>query len=60
MPAAMRQTPPILAFGVAAIGIAIYATMDAIMKTLSIQSGAYSAVLWRSVAGVAIAGAVFV
>jgi drug/metabolite transporter (DMT)-like permease len=60
MPAAMRQTPPILAFGVAAIGIAIYATMDAIMKTLSIQSSAYSAVLWRSVAGVAIAGAVFV
>ena len=42
-----------------AIGIAIYAGMDAIMKGLSIASGAYSAVLWRSAAGVLIAGSVF-
>jgi len=42
-----------------AIGIAIYAGMDAIMKGLSIASGAYSAVLWRSIAGVLIAGSVF-
>ncbi|WP_242097518.1 DMT family transporter [Sphingomonas sp. CROZ-RG-20F-R02-07] len=44
----------------AAVGIAIYSGMDSIMKGLSIQSGAYSAVLWRSVAGTAIAGSVFV
>lgn len=59
MPAAMRSTSPLVAFAVAALGIAIYTAMDAIMKGLSIQSGAYSAVLWRSIAGVAITGSVF-
>lgn len=60
MPRGMRATSPLIAFAVAALGIAIYTAMDAIMKGLSIQSGAYSAVLWRSVAGVGIAGSVFV
>ena len=54
------KTSNATAFAVASIAIAIYSGMDAIMKGLSIQSGAYSAVLWRSVAGVAIAGTVFV
>ncbi len=53
------KTAPATAFMVAAGGIAIYSGMDAIMKRLSIDSGAYSAVLWRSVAGVAITGSVF-
>ncbi|WP_375394037.1 DMT family transporter [uncultured Sphingomonas sp.] len=53
------KTAPATAFMVAAGGIAIYSCMDAIMKRLSIDSGAYSAVLWRSVAGVAITGSVF-
>jgi S-adenosylmethionine uptake transporter len=48
-----------LAFAVAAVGIALYSCMDALMKGLSIMSGAYSAVLWRSVAGVALLGPVF-
>ncbi|PNB52718.1 EamA family transporter, partial [Pseudomonas sp. FW305-130] len=34
--------------------------MDVLMKGLSIASGAYSAVLWRSVAGVVLLGPVFV
>lgn len=51
---------PNRAFAVAALGIATYSVMDALMKRLSIESGAYSAVLWRSVAGVALTGAVFV
>ena len=54
------KTSNATAFAVASIAIAIYSGMDAIMKGLSIQSGAYSAVLWRSVAGVVIAGTVFV
>lgn len=49
-----------LAFAVAAGGIATYSVMDALIKGLSIQSGAYSAVLWRSVAGMAMLGVVFV
>ena len=36
-----------------------YSVMDALMKGLSIQSGAYSAVLWRSLVGVVLLGAVF-
>ncbi|MBY0520079.1 MAG: DMT family transporter [Sphingomonas sp.] len=48
------------AFAVASVGIATYSVMDALMKGLSIQSGAYSAVLWRSVAGVLLLGTDFV
>ena len=48
-----------LAFAVASLGIATYAMMDAFMKGLSIASGAYSAVLWRSVAGVVLMGAIY-
>lgn len=54
------NTPPAVAFAAASAGIAIYSCMDALMKGLSIASGAYSAVLWRSVAGVLLTGAVFV
>lgn len=55
-----RAISPATAFAVAALAIAIYSGMDAIMKGLSIRSGAYNAVLWRSLAGVAITGSVFV
>lgn len=51
---------PITAFAIASLGIFTYSLMDVLMKRLSIESGAYSAVLWRSVAGVALTGAVFV
>ena len=54
------KTSPATAFAVAAVGIASYSCMDALMKGLSIASGAYSAVLWRSIAGVALLGPVFV
>ena len=53
------NTPPAVAFAAASAGIAIYSCMDALMKGLSIASGAYSAVLWRSVAGVLLTGTVF-
>ncbi|MGN6278305.1 MAG: DMT family transporter [Sphingomonas sp.] len=47
------------AFAVAALGIASYSCMDAVMKGMSIAHGAYSAVLWRSVGGVVLMGPVF-
>ncbi len=53
------RTSPVIAFGAAALGIAIYSVMDTLMKRLSIDSGAYSAVLWRSWVGVAMTGALF-
>ncbi|OYY91246.1 MAG: EamA family transporter [Sphingomonas sp. 28-66-16] len=46
-----------LAFAVASVAIATYSVMDALMKGLSITSGAYSAVLWRSIAGAVLLGA---
>ncbi|WP_293874768.1 MULTISPECIES: DMT family transporter [unclassified Sphingomonas] len=54
-----RSASPLVAFGVAAGGIAVYSAMDAIMKGLSIASGAYAAVLWRSLAGVALLAPVY-
>ncbi|GAA0679162.1 S-adenosylmethionine uptake transporter [Sphingomonas insulae] len=54
-----RHATAIRAFGVAAGGIAVYSAMDAIMKGLSIASGAYAAVLWRSLAGVALLAPVY-
>jgi len=55
----MRSVSSSLAFSVAAMGIATYSAMDVLMKGLSIASGAYSAVLWRSFVGVMLLGTVF-
>ena len=47
------------AFAVATLGIAVFSSMDAVMKGLSLAIGAYNALLWRSLAGTLIAGALF-
>lgn len=52
----VRAPPPSRAFAVAAVGIALYSVMDALMKGLSIAIGAYNAALWRALAGVVITG----
>jgi|UniRef100_UPI0035CAB366 drug/metabolite transporter (DMT)-like permease len=57
--ATTRTVSAALAFSVAAAGIATYSVMDVLMKGLSIASGAYSAVLWRSVVGVVLLGTIF-
>lgn len=54
------RAPSSTAFAVAALGIASYSCMDAVMKGMSIAHGAYSAVLWRSIGGVVLLGPVFV
>jgi S-adenosylmethionine uptake transporter len=59
MRACMRLSPA-SAFAVAACGIASYSVMDAVMKGMSIAHGAYSAVLWRSIAGVVLMTPIFV
>jgi S-adenosylmethionine uptake transporter len=48
-----------IAFAVASLGIATFSAMDAVMKGLSIGLGAYNAMLWRTLAGLLIAGAVY-
>lgn len=40
-------------FAVAALGIAVFCCMDALMKGLGLALGAYSALLWRTLVGVA-------
>jgi S-adenosylmethionine uptake transporter len=55
----VTRVPAPLAFAVACVAVGTYAAMDVFMKSLSMQSGAVSAVLWRSWAGVALSGAIF-
>lgn len=45
--------------GIAALAIALFSTMDAVMKGLSLAIGAYNALLWRTMAGALLGGAVF-
>ena len=50
---------PVLPFLIACAGIATYSAMDVLMKGLSIDIGAYNAVLWRTGAGTLLAGALY-
>ncbi|HWH22258.1 MAG TPA: DMT family transporter [Allosphingosinicella sp.] len=55
----MKPHNPALAFGIAALAVATFAVMDALMKELALALGAYNALLWRTMAGAAMAGALF-
>lgn len=57
MSAPIRHTAT--AFAVAALGIALFSAMDALMKGLSLAIGTYNALLWRNLSGAALAGAFF-
>jgi S-adenosylmethionine uptake transporter len=46
-----KPTSPVIAFTVACLGIATFSCMDAVMKRVSIDIGAYNAMLWRSIFG---------
>lgn len=50
---------PLVPFLIACAGIASYSAMDVLMKGLSIGIGAYNAVLWRTVVGALLSGALF-
>ncbi|WP_232475944.1 DMT family transporter [Flavisphingomonas formosensis] len=54
-----RTLPPPLVFAIAVLGIAIFSCMDAVMKHLVLAIGAYVALLWRSIAGVAVSGLLY-
>jgi len=45
-----------LAFAVACLGIALFSTMDAVVKTLALAIGTYNTLLWRGMASVPLAG----
>ena len=50
---------PALPFSVATLGIATFAGMDALMKGLAIEMGAYNAMLWRTAIALTMAIALF-
>ena len=50
---------PVLPFLIACAGIATYSAMDVLMKGLSIDIGAYNAVLWRTGAGTFLSGLLY-
>lgn len=51
---------PALPFAIAGLGIATFAGMDALMKGLSLEMGAYNALLWRNSIGLLIAAMLFI
>ena len=55
---AQKSSVPV-AFAVAALGIALFSGMDAVMKHLAIALGTYNALLWRTMAGAVFGGLVF-
>jgi len=48
-----------LPVAVATLGIALFSAMDVVMKGLSLAVGAYNAVFWRMLIGVALSGIVY-
>ena len=52
MPPGQYRHHPVMPFLVAASGIALFSVMDAVMKSASLQVGAYNAMLFRSGFGV--------
>ena len=50
---------PVTAFLVGSLGIALFSIMDAVMKGLVLAIGTYTTLLWRSFAGVGMAGALY-
>ena len=51
---------PIRAFAAAFAGIALFSVMDAVMKGLTLAVGTYSALLWRSLIGIALGAIPFI
>jgi S-adenosylmethionine uptake transporter len=54
-----RSSSTTMPFATACMGIATFAGMDAIMKGLSIEMGAYNAMLWRTSMALVIAATLF-
>ncbi len=52
----VKPTSPIIAFAVACLGIAVFSSMDAVVKGLCLVIGTYNTLLWRSFAGVGVSG----
>ncbi len=56
----VQEQSPLPAFAAGVFGIALFSVMDMVMKGLTLELGAFATMLWRSLIGVALAGALFV
>jgi S-adenosylmethionine uptake transporter len=55
----MRPPGQAAAFAIALVGIATYCLMDVFMKRMTLSSGVYAAMLWRSGAGFLLSGGTY-
>ncbi|MFK7731952.1 MAG: DMT family transporter [Pseudomonadales bacterium] len=55
----MSSTKNLIPLLVASLGIACFASMDAVMKSLAIELGAYNAMIWRTPISVGLSAALF-
>ncbi len=55
-----RQHPPLTAFLVGVLGIAMFSGMDAVMKGLVIALGTFATIFWRNLVGVGMSGALYI
>jgi drug/metabolite transporter (DMT)-like permease len=53
------RVAPTHAFAAACLGIALYSVMDAVMKRVSIEIGAYNTLVWRLGVAVLLTGAIY-
>jgi len=54
-----RSHPPLIAFFVGVLGIALFSGMDAVMKGLVLAIGTLATMFWRNLAGVLISGVIY-
>ena len=59
MAARAQSYPVLIPFAVATLGIATFAAMDAVMKGLALAIGAYNAVFWRMLIGLALSAILY-
>ena len=52
----VKQPNVLIAFAVAFLGIAVFSSMDAVVKALCLAIGTYNTLLWRSFAGIGVSG----
>ena len=55
----MSRHPPVFAFAVGVLGIALFSAMDAVMKGLVLAIGAYTTMFWRNLVGIGMSGVMY-
>jgi drug/metabolite transporter (DMT)-like permease len=54
-----RAHPPVIAFSVGVLGIALFSGMDAVMKGLVLAIGTFATMFWRNLTGIFMSGVLY-